>query len=140
MSPVSASTSMLAGRKNWARSEFRGRPSRVPSEESYTPDSPIWSRSLLPSLEYFCTTPVPAATIHHVLVVVDVAIMKPVPQPVRISPGTDDISIGIELDHRRRQARRIEIFGNHILPIEDEHVIPAVDAHPAQTARDPSVG
>ena len=74
------------------------------------------------------------------MVLVDVAIVKPVSQPVRISPGTDDIAIGIELDYRRRQARPIQVFGNHILSIEDEHVIAAVDAHPAQTARQPSVG
>ena len=76
----------------------------------------------------------------HVPVLVDVAIMKPVPQQAGISPATDDLSLGIELNHGRCQARRIQVFGHHILPIEDEHVIPAVDAHPAQTARDPSVG
>ena len=76
----------------------------------------------------------------YVLVLVDVTVMKPIPYEVGVSPGADDISTGVELDHRRGQTRGIQVLRNHILPIEDEHMIAAVDAHSAQTAREPSIG
>src|SRR3984957_11565251 len=58
---------MPAGLKNPVWLEFRPFPLGEPSEESTTPCFPIWSRSLLPSCEYFCTMPSPLPVSHTLL-------------------------------------------------------------------------
>ena len=50
-----------------------------------------------------------------------------------------DIAGGIELDQRRRETPGVELVGQHVLPVEDEHVVLGIDAQAAEPAEDPVV-
>jgi hypothetical protein len=47
---------------------------------------------------------------------------------------------GIEFDHRRRQRAGIQLAFQHVLPIEDEHVVLSVDAGATEATDDPFTG
>ena len=75
----------------------------------------------------------------NVVFAVHVAVVEPVSQKNRIAPGVDDVPLWIKFEHRRRKGRPIEVVRYHILPVEDEYVIPVIDAHPAQATGEPTV-
>ena len=57
--------------------------------------------------------------------------MQPRVEKLRIAPGVDDITCGIELDDRRSQLAAVQVAFNDILPIEDEHVVLSIDTDTA---------
>ena len=57
-----------------------------------------------------------------------------------IAPGMHDVAGGIELDQRRRETPGVELVRQHVLAVEDEHVVLGVGAQAAKSAEDPMVG
>ena len=51
----------------------------------------------------------------------------------------DHLAGGIELDHERRQMPGIQFTVQHVLAIEEEHVVLRIDAMSAEPARNPSI-
>ena len=51
-----------------------------------------------------------------------------------------DVAFGVELDQRRREVAGVELVRQHVLPVEDEHVVVGVDAQAAEATHDPVIG
>ena len=58
---------------------------------------------------------------------------------IGIAPGMDHRACGIELDHQRRQPAGVQVSIQHVLAIEQQHVVLGVDAMAAEAAGHPSV-
>ena len=129
---------MLDGMKNIAAFELSGLPLAVPSEESTDALLADLQQQLAAVVRVFLHHAGRGARDPDVVVLVEVAGVQPRIEQLRVAPGIDDVAVRIELDDRRRESSRVQLAVEHVLPVEDEHVVLRVDADVRPGRRAPS--